>query len=508
MSSDGVGTKLKISQFLNKHDTIGVDLVAMCVNNILCNGAEPLTFLDYFACGKLDVKTATSVVAGISDGCLQSGAVLLGGETAEMPGMYKADSYDMAGFALGILEFNNILPKKDLIKLGDVVIGFPSNGLQSDGFCLARKVIEIQGYKLDDIAPFSAEKKTFAEELLTPSKNYVQDVMPAIETGLVKALSHISSGGMWENIPRVLPYNLTAELEAKFINIQPIFAWLTQVGQVEKLELMKTFNCGVGMILITSPENQLSVMKSLHGTGASVIGKIIPTKPNGHQLIIRNFATCVARIEKIVSYPQKRKRVAVLISGSGTNLQALIDATKDTSMGMNCEIVHVISNKSGVMGLERAAKAGIPSTVISHKDFPTREGFDDTMHQKLIEQKIDIICLAGFMRIVSPEFVKKWKGRLLNIHPSLLPKYKGIKAQQDALNSCDKESGCTVHFVDENVDTGANIVQEIVPILENDTVETLTQRIHKSEYVAFPKALRLVASDYVKLNEAGEAEWI
>lgn len=262
------------------------------------------------------------------------------------------------------------------------------------------------------------------------------------------------------------------------------------------------------MILITSPKNQLNVMKSLHGTGASVIGKIIPTKPNGHQLIIRNFATCVERIEKLISHPQNKKRVAVLISGSGTNLQALIDATKDTAMGMNCEIVHVISNKADVMGLERAAKAGISSTVISHKDFPTREGFDDAMHQKLVEHKVDIVCLAGFMRIVSAEFVKKWKGRLLNIHPSLLPKYKGTKAQKDALEFGDKESGCTVHFVDENVDTGATIVQEIVPILENDTVETLTHRIHKSEYIAFPKALRLVASGYVKLNDSGEAEWV
>lgn len=508
MSSDGVGTKLKIAHFLNKHNTIGIDLVAMCVNDILCNGAEPLTFLDYFACGKLDVKTATAVVAGISDGCLQSGSALLGGETAEMPGMYKPGEYDMAGFALGITEYSNVLPKKKSINLGDVVIGLPSSGLHSDGFSLARKVIEIQGFKLDDIAPFSAENKTFAEELMTPSRIYVDDVMPAINTGLVKAMAHISSGGMWENVPRVLPQELTAELEGKFINIQPVFGWLTAVGQVEKLELMKTFNCGIGMILITSSENQLSVMKSLHGTGASVIGKIIPTKPNGHQLIIRNFATCVSKVEKMISNPQQKKRVAVLISGSGTNLQALINATRDTKMGMNCEIVHVISNKAGVMGLERATNAGISSTVISHKDFPTRESFDDAMHQVLIEQKIDIVCLAGFMRIVSAEFVKKWKGRMLNIHPSLLPKFRGTKAQQDALESGDKESGCTVHFVDENVDTGATIVQEIVPIMQNDTVDALTQRIHKSEYIAFPKALRLVASGYVKLNDAGQTVWV
>jgi phosphoribosylamine--glycine ligase / phosphoribosylglycinamide formyltransferase / phosphoribosylformylglycinamidine cyclo-ligase len=471
----------------------------MCVNDILSNGAEPLSFLDYYACGKLDVQTATEVVSGISEGCLQSRAALIGGETAEMPGMYEQDVYDLAGFALGITEFSQILPKKDSIEVGDIIIGFPSTGIHSNGISLIRKVLETQGLKLEDIAPFSPSGKSFAEEFITPTKIYVPEILPAIETGKIKALAHITGGGMWENIPRVLPHHLTAELEGKFINIQPIFAWLTSIGNVDRLELMKTFNCGVGMILIASPENQLALLKTLNGTGASVIGKVIPTKPNGHQLIIRNFAVCVERQEKLL--PMPKKRVGVLISGSGSNLQALIDATKNSAMGMNCEIVHVISNKPGVLGLERAAKAGISTSVIIHKDFPTREAFDEALHNELMKNQVEIVCLAGFMRIVTPEFVQKWKGRLLNIHPSLLPKFKGIKAQQDALESGDTESGCTVHFVDENVDTGAIIVQEIVPILKEDTVESLTQRILKSEHIAYPKALRLVASNYVQLKE-------
>ena len=423
-----------------------------------------------------------------------------------MPGMYERDVYDLAGFALGIVEYQNILPQKDSIKVGDVVIGFPSSGIHSNGFSLVRKVIELAGYKIEDVAPFSACGKSFGEELLVPTKIYVREVMPALETGLVKGLAHITGGGLWDNIPRILPAHLTAELNGKEINIQPIFGWLRATGNIEKLELMKTFNCGIGLVLIASPTDELKLMTTLHGSGASVIGKIIPTKPNGHQLIIRHFATCVDRVERLLTTP--KKRVCVLISGSGSNLQALIDAARTTSMGMSAEIVHVISNKSNVFGLERASKANISTCVISNKDFNSREDFDDALHVELTKQKVDIVCLAGFMRILTPGFVKKWKGKLVNIHPSLLPKYKGIHAQQDALDSGDKESGCTVHFVDENVDTGAIIVQEVVPIYDGDSVDVLKERILKAEHIAFPKALRLIASGYVKLNENGHTEWV
>lgn len=505
LATDGVGTKLKIAQQIGKHETIGVDLVAMCNNDILCNGAEPLTFLDYYACGKLDVNVATKVISGIAEGCKQSNCTLLGGETAEMPGMYAQNVYDLAGFALGIAEFSEILPRKNSIKEGDIIIGFPSDGVHSNGFSLIHKLLDLTGSKWSDPAPFSANGKTFGEEFLEPTKIYVQDVFPALKTGYVKALAHITGGGLWENIPRVLPYNLTAEMDAKLINIPPVFGWLSVCGNIDKLELMKTFNCGIGMILIASKEHELELLKSLYGTRASVIGKIVPTKPGGHQVVIRHFRTCFERVERLLLVP--KKRVAVLISGNGSNLQALIDATKTSVMGTCSEIVFVLSNKAGVFGLERAAKANIPSAVISNKDFPTRESFDEAMHAELLKHNIDIICLAGFMRILSAAFVAKWKGRLLNIHPSLLPKYKGIHAQKDALESGDKESGCTVHFVDENVDTGAIVWQEIVPILEGDTVESLTERIHKVEHVAFPKALRLLASGYVHLSKDGVTEW-
>ncbi|CAO1316071.1 unnamed protein product [Diamesa serratosioi] len=505
LGTDGVGTKLKIAQQLKKHGSVGIDLVAMCANDILCNGAEPLTFLDYFACGKLDVKVAADVISGIAEGCRQSGSVLLGGETAEMPTMYAPGVYDLAGFSLGIVEYQKILPMRHDINVGDIIIGLPSNGVHSNGFSLVHKLMELSNYKLEDVAPFSANGKTFGEELLEPTKIYVQQVLPALETGCVKAIAHVTGGGLWDNIPRVLPPHLTAELQGKQFIMQPIFGWISSTG-VAKLEMMKTFNCGLGMILIASPANEVTIMKTLYGTGASVLGKVIPTKPGGHQCIIRYFAHCIERVERLLSVP--KKRVGVLISGSGSNLQALIDATKKTSMGMCCEIVHVISNKSDVYGLERAAKAGVSSVVISNKDYPSREDFDAALNTELERNNIDIVCLAGFMRILTSSFVQKWKGRLLNIHPSLLPKYKGTKAQEEALEAGDSESGCTVHFVDENVDTGATIIQEIVPILKGDTVETLSERILVAEHISFPRALRLVTSGYVKLNAKGQTEWV
>lgn len=431
--------------------------------------------------------------------------ICLGGETAEMPGMYEPNVYDLAGFALGITEFKKILPRRDSIKVGDIIIGFPSSGVHSNGFSLIRKLLDVSGYKLEDSAPFSETGKSFGEELLVPTKIYVKEVLPAIETGLVKALAHITGGGLWDNIPRVLPAHLTAELNGKVINILPIFGWLASKG-VDKLELMKTFNCGVGMILVASPEHELPLLKALFGSGASVVGKVIPTKPGGHQLIVRHFATCVERVERLLTLP--KKRVGVLISGSGSNLQALIDATKDTSLGTCSEIVHVISNKAGVKGLDRAAAANITFAVISNKEFPTREAFDDALHAELVKNNVEIVCLAGFMRILTAAFVQKWRGKLINIHPSLLPKHKGIHVQQAALDAGDTESGCTVHFVDENVDTGANIVQEVVPIVPGDTADSLASRILEVEHIAFPKALRLLASGYVRLNERSETEWV
>lgn len=504
LGTDGVGTKLKIAQHINTHGTIGIDLVAMCVNDILCNGADPLSFLDYYACGHLDVQVAAEVIRGIANGCTQSGSALLGGETAEMPGMYAGGSYDLAGFSLGIAEHDQMLPRTALVTEGDMVIGIPSSGVHSNGFSLVHKVLEHVGVTYSNIAPFSATNKAFGEELLVPTRIYVKEVLPLLKLNLIKALAHITGGGLTENIPRILPDGVGVELESKSFNILPIFGWLSKAGNITEREMLRTFNCGIGMTLIVAKQAVQTVLDKLQGTGASLIGRVVKFNSSNQKVNVLNFAESLQKSQLTCCLP--KKRIAVLISGSGSNLQALIDASRNTAYGIRGEIVFVISNKNGVYGLERAAKAGIASKVILHKEFPSREEFDDAMSEEMERQKIDLICLAGFMRILSEKFVKKWKGRLINIHPALLPKHKGIHAQRQALDAGDSESGCTVHYVDEGVDTGAIILQERVPIEADDTEETLTERIHRAEHLAYPKALRSVANGLVCLGSDGRVQ--
>jgi phosphoribosylamine--glycine ligase / phosphoribosylglycinamide formyltransferase / phosphoribosylformylglycinamidine cyclo-ligase len=248
-----------------------------------------------------------------------------------------------------------------------------------------------------------------------------------------------------------------------------------------------------------------SVGHTLAGHSAAVIGRVRARKPNSPQCVLRKFAECIERVQRTLYSP--KKRVGVLISGGGSNLQALIDATRNTEMGTGAEICCVISNKADAFGLQRAKNAGIHAVFVNHKEFPSREAFDVAVSAELVRQKVDIVCLAGFMRILSEEFVKTWKGRLINVHPALLPKHKGTHGQRQALQAGDSVAGCTVHFVDEGVDTGAIIVQEFVPVHRNDTEETLSERILLVEHTAFAKALRLVATEVVSLGQNGEIVW-
>ncbi|XP_074036084.1 trifunctional purine biosynthetic protein adenosine-3 Gart [Leptinotarsa decemlineata] len=505
--TDGVGTKLKIAQEMGIHDTVGIDLVAMCVNDILAHGAEPLFFLDYFACGYLNVDIAKQVVTGVAEGCRRAGCSLIGGETAEMPDMYPPGEYDLAGFAVGAVERNQLMPHIQDIKSGDIVIGLPSSGIHSNGFSLVRKVLKISGATYKTIAPFSKHNRTIGNELLTPTKIYVKDVIPAVKTGKVKAFAHITGGGLVENIPRILPGDVAVELDASKWNIPDVFPWLATAGGVNEFEMLRTFNCGVGAVMIVENKNLEEILRMVEPCGASVIGRIMKKEGDSEQVIIKHFTEIMeiamrAYVPSIISIcGAPKKKVAVLISGSGTNLQALIDATQDPTQHMGCEIVLVLSNKPGVQGLKRAEGANIPTKVLSHRDYPNRSEFDRALHNELVNAGIEIVCLAGFMRILTGEFTAKWKGRLLNVHPALLPSFKGVNAQKQALEAGVKVSGCTVHFVEEAVDGGAIIVQEVVNIENNDTVEELTERIKLAEHKAFPKALKLLATEKIELKD-------
>jgi phosphoribosylformylglycinamidine cyclo-ligase len=269
-ANDGVGTKLKIAIDADYHDTVGIDLVAMCVNDLVVQGAEPLFFLDYFATGKLDPDQGAAIVEGIAAGCRDAGCALIGGETAEMPGMYSSGDYDLAGFAVGAAERGQLLPSGDIAE-GDVILGLASSGVHSNGFSLVRKIVGISGLAWDAPAPF-AQDKSLGEALLTPTRIYVKPLLKAIrETKAIKALAHITGGGFPENIPRVLPKHLAAEIDLAAVKVPSVFSWLSKTGGVEANEMLRTFNCGIGMIAVVSAENVAAVTVALEAEGETVV---------------------------------------------------------------------------------------------------------------------------------------------------------------------------------------------------------------------------------------------
>lgn len=285
--TDGVGTKLKLAFALNKHDTVGQDLVAMSVNDILVQGAESLFFLDYFACGKLNVNVAADVVAGIAKGCELAGCALIGGETAEMPDMYQDGEYDLAGFAVGVVEKSKIINGKN-IKNGDVILGLASSGVHSNGYSLVRKIVEISGVDLKSAEKFDGEK-TLAQAILEPTKIYVKPVLAAINADVkIKGIAHITGGGLSENIPRILPENVIAELQYKNWVRPKIFDWLQQNGNIADAEMARTFNCGIGLVLVVAPEDVAKLKQILqdHGEKVFQIGEIKARQNDEHQVKI------------------------------------------------------------------------------------------------------------------------------------------------------------------------------------------------------------------------------
>jgi len=276
-ATDGVGTKLRIAIDTGNVDTIGIDLVAMCVNDLVCQGAEPLFFLDYFATGKLDVDQATRIVEGIAEGCAQSGCALVGGETAEMPGMYHGGDFDLAGFAVGAMERGADLPQG--VVAGDRLIGLASNGVHSNGYSLVRKVVETSGLGWAEASPFG--DGTLGAALLAPTRLYVKQALAAVRAGGVHGLAHITGGGLTENLPRVLPEGLGAQIDLTAWRLPPVFAWLNEVAGMEQAELLKTFNCGIGMILVVEAGRAAALSALLAEAGETVISLGAVTEGQG-----------------------------------------------------------------------------------------------------------------------------------------------------------------------------------------------------------------------------------
>ena len=265
-ATDGVGTKLRIAIDTGNVDTIGIDLVAMCVNDLVCQGAEPLFFLDYFATGKLELDQATRIIEGIAAGCEASGCALIGGETAEMPGMYHDGDFDLAGFAVGAMERGADLPAG--VVAGDVLLGLASDGVHSNGYSLVRRIVELSGLSWDDKAPFA--DAPLGEALLAPTRLYVKQALTAVRAGGVHALAHITGGGLTENLPRVLPEGMGAEIDLNAWNLPPVFRWLAETGGMAEAELLKTFNAGVGMVLAVEAEQAAALTALLVEAGETV----------------------------------------------------------------------------------------------------------------------------------------------------------------------------------------------------------------------------------------------
>ena len=285
-TTDGVGTKLRVAIEMGKHNKIGIDLVAMCVNDLIVQGAEPLIFLDYFATGRLDVAVAREIIAGIAAGCRMAGCALVGGETAEMPGMYDSDDYDLAGFAVGAVERSKLLTGNN-VKEGDIILGLASDGVHSNGFSLVRKIINDIGFDYKGSAPF-ARDMSMGEALLTPTRIYVQSCLPLIRQSKLKALAHITGGGLIDNIPRVLPPSLAAEIDPRSWQLPPVFQWISKAGGVAKDEMVRTFNCGIGMIAVVAVENADFVVNSLQNAGEKVyrIGRIAQRMESGKAVLL------------------------------------------------------------------------------------------------------------------------------------------------------------------------------------------------------------------------------
>ena len=273
--TDGVGTKLKLAFIMDKHDTVGIDCVAMCVNDVICSGAKPLFFLDYIACGKNVPERIADIVKGVAEGCVQSGSALIGGETAEMPGFYPVDEYDLAGFSVGVVDKENILNNKEM-EAGDVIIAIPSSGVHSNGFSLVRKVFDVEN--ADIKTPLDRlGGKSIGETLLTPTKIYVKPILALLEEVKVKGISHITGGGFYENIPRSIPDGLGAKVNKSAVKILPIFTLLQETGNIPERDMFNTFNMGVGMSVVVKKEDASKAIEILKANGedAYIIGEII-----------------------------------------------------------------------------------------------------------------------------------------------------------------------------------------------------------------------------------------
>ena len=479
--TDGVGTKLRVAQYMNKHDTIGIDCVAMCVNDVICAGAKPLVFLDYIACGKNIPEKIAEIVKGVAEGCVQAGCSLVGGETAEHPGMMPEEEYDLAGFTVGVVDKSKILDNSTM-QPGDVVLALPSTGVHSNGFSLVRKIFDIDNHPEVLDKTFEGMDKTLGEALLAPTKIYVKPVLALMEQVTVKGVSHITGGGFYENIPRSLKKGCAARIAKADVRTPALF------GVLAKEAMCRSATC-------STPSTYSEIARSwwLPGT---------PTRR-------WRFCTPTARKVPTVWAPSWKATgwnwyEACSCTGIRRRHQSAGPAgERSPGENPNGKIVLVVASKPGVYALERAANFGVESAVVARKEYADSEAFDSALLDTLQSHQIDVVVLAGFLSVLGPRVIEAYPNRILNVHPSLIPSFcgpgfYGLRVHEAALARGVKVTGATVHLVNEECDGGPILLQKAVAVQPGDTPEVLQKRVMvEAEWKLLPQALAMVCNDEV-----------
>ncbi|NWX66400.1 PUR2 protein, partial [Promerops cafer] len=508
----GLGAKLQVAQVCKRHDTIGQDLVALCVNDLLAQGAEPLFFLSHLACGKLDAEVMETIKEGIAEACRSAGCAFLGGEVTEVAAPCPSGHCDLAGFAVGAVERGQSLPGAEE---GDVLLGLGCPGVPGRGFGVVRRILLTASLRCSSPAPGGCGHSTLGDVLLTPGKMFSPALLPILRSGHVKGFAPTAEG-LLGGISRVLPEHVSAVLDALSWKIPEIFCWLYKEGNLSAEEMARTFPCGIGAVLVVQKELAQHVLQDIQRQQeAWLIGKVVaPCHTAGSHIEVENLAEALqlSSPQQLLNaspaeiQPRKRKvKVAVLVSGAGTALPALIGSAREP--GSCAQLVLVISSKPGLEELRSAARAGIPTRVIDHKLYGSRSEFDSTIDRVLEEFSVELICLSGFMRVLSSPFLRKWKGKILNASPSLFPLIEDGNAHQEPLESGFKVAGCTVHFLLEEPSAGAAIRREPLLPGPGDSEAALGERLQEAELRAFPLALQLVASGAVWLGAHGRTCW-
>ncbi|XP_054149704.1 trifunctional purine biosynthetic protein adenosine-3-like [Melozone crissalis] len=512
----GLGPKLQMAQVCKRHDTIGQDLVALCVNELLAQGAEPLFFLSHLSCGKLDAEVMETIKEGIAEACRSAGCAFLGEEVTEVAAPSAPGLCGLAGFAVGAVERGQRLPGLQRAREGDALLGLGCPGIHGRGFGLVRSVLLTSSLRCSSPAPGTCGHSTLGDVLLTPGKMFSPALLPLLRSGHVRGFAPTAEG-LLGGISRLLPEHVSAILDALSWKIPEIFGWLYKEGNLSAEEMAQSLPCGIGAVLVVQKELAQHVLQDIQRQQeAWLIGRVVAPCHTGSHIEVENLAEALqlsspqqlldSSTAEIQPQPRRRKvKVAVLVSGAGTALPALIGGAREP--GSCAQLVLVISNRPGVPELRSAARAGIPTRVIDHKLYGSRSEFDSTIDRVLEEFSVELICLSGFMRVLSSPFLRKWKGKILNASPSLFPLTKDGNAQQEPLESGFKVTGCTVHFVLEEPGAGAAIRREPLPAGPGDTEAALGERLQEAELRAFPLALQLVASGAAWLGAHGRTCW-